>query len=194
MLRGSESREYVKIPPCLLSLILLFALSAGVPADRAPGGESSSIRPDRLHRGALASTVVTDSDLNEYVQEIGDRIVAAARIVAPNKVNDAFIARVRCEVVNCDTINAFATGGTHVYVSTCLFRQCETEEHLAAGIAHALWRHLLNLDIEATKMKSPIRRRRFPWSSGISSSIAIHAKKRTACRHPRNGNLRAGRL
>jgi predicted Zn-dependent protease len=133
----------------LMSLVLFMAVTGCQPT--APAAKFID-QADRLHRGALASTVVADSDLNEYVQEVGDRVVAAARVVAPNKVNDAFISRVRCEVVISNTINAFSTGGTHVYITTGLLRQCETEEQLTAAIAHA-YAHLLNLDLEATKMK-----------------------------------------
>jgi hypothetical protein len=67
-------------------------------------------------------------------------------------VNAAFIAQVHCHLVNSNTINAFTTGGTHVYVTTGLFQQCQSEEELTAAIAHA-YAHLIDLDLESTAMK-----------------------------------------
>ena len=42
----------------------------------------------RLHDGALASAVVPDSDLREYVQFVGQRIIDAAKAAEPGKVHD----------------------------------------------------------------------------------------------------------
>ncbi|MDB5303540.1 MAG: hypothetical protein JWM97_1089 [Phycisphaerales bacterium] len=106
----------------------------------------------RLHDGALASTVVVDTDLNDYFQEIGDRVAAAAKTAAPSKANEAFLASVRCHLVISDTTNAFTTGGTHVYIYNGLFQACQSEEELAAAVAHA-YAHLMSLDLEKTQMK-----------------------------------------
>jgi hypothetical protein len=107
---------------------------------------------DRLDAGDLASTAVVDSDLTDYVHDVGVRIAQGAKLAAPTKVNDAFIAGVRCQLVNCRVINAFATGGTHVYVTSGLLQHCQSEEELATAIAHA-YAHLINRDLETTKMK-----------------------------------------
>jgi Zn-dependent protease with chaperone function len=131
---------------CLALVILLTGCQAAPPAAKFIE------QADRLDSGALASTVVVDTDLNDYVQQVANRIAQAAKTAAPSKVNDAFIARVRCQLVNCNVINAVSTGGTHVYVTSGLFRQCQTEEELAAAIAHA-YAHLIDRDLETTKMK-----------------------------------------
>jgi Zn-dependent protease with chaperone function len=120
---------------------------------QAPSPAMKFIRQaDQLHGEALSSTLIIDTDLNEYLQMVGDRIAAAAKTALPGKVDAAFIARVRCQLVNSDTINAFSTGGTHIYVTNGLFQKCESEDDLASAVAHA-YAHLINLDIEATKMK-----------------------------------------
>ena len=113
---------------------------------------SSSSRPSACTAALPASTVVVNTDLNDYVQQVADRVVQAAKLAAPGKVNPAFIDKVRCHLVSSNTINAFSTGGTHVYVTTGLFRQCQNEEELAGAIAHA-YAHLIDLDLETTQMK-----------------------------------------
>ena len=128
-------------------------LLVGMSGCQAPTPAASFVQQaDRLHEGALASTVVSDTDLNDYLQEIVSRIARATEAAAPGKVNETFISHVRCHLVDCDTINAFSTGGSHIYVTHALFQQCQTEDELAAAIAHA-YAHLVNLDIEATAMR-----------------------------------------
>ncbi|MDB5292801.1 MAG: peptidase [Phycisphaerales bacterium] len=106
----------------------------------------------RLHDGALASTVAVDTDLNDYFQEIGGRVAKAAIEAAPSKANEAFLNSVRCHLVISDTTNAFTTGGAHVYIYNGLFQACQSEEELAAAIAHA-YAHLMSLDLEKSQMK-----------------------------------------
>ncbi|HET6249696.1 MAG TPA: M48 family metallopeptidase [Tepidisphaeraceae bacterium] len=127
--------------------LLLLLVGCQAPAPAAKFIEQA----DRMHSGALASTVVVNTDLDDYVQQVADRVVAAAKLAAPGRVNVAFIDKVRCHLVSSNTINAFSTGGTHVYVTTGLFQQCQNEEELAGAIAHA-YAHLIDLDLEATKM------------------------------------------
>jgi predicted Zn-dependent protease len=42
----------------------------------------------------------------------------------------------RFHFVNSKTLNAFTTGGEHMYIYTALFQQCKTEDELAAVMAH----------------------------------------------------------
>jgi len=134
----------------LSGVILLLGLGCQTPAPPPPAVFLA--QAERLHDGALMTTVVLDADLTDYLQLVGDRVAEAAHQVAPDKINDAFARSIRCQLVNCDVINAFSAGGMHVYVTTGLFRECQSEEQLAAAIAHA-YAHLVNLDLEATKMK-----------------------------------------
>ena len=106
---------------------------------------------DRFHDGALSQAVTHDEEINAYLQDIGDRLARAAHDLHPERVNESFIGGVRCHLVDCDTINAFSAGGSHVYVTTALFQQCQSENEVAAAMAHA-YAHLVNLDLESTKM------------------------------------------
>ncbi|HZL37817.1 MAG TPA: M48 family metalloprotease, partial [Tepidisphaeraceae bacterium] len=139
----------------LILALSLLALSGGCQAP-APAAKFVA-QAQALHDQSLASTVASDGDLAEYVQDIADRIAAAAKQAAPGLANADFLSRVRCHLVNCDTINVFCTGGTHIYVYAGLLRQCQSEDELAAAIAHA-YAHLIRLDLEKTRMRPDPRR------------------------------------
>ena len=139
----------IPMAPVLATALILLALT-GCQAE--PPAAKFIEQSDRLHNEAFASTVIADTDLSEYVQLVADRIAQAAAEVEPARVNADFIARVRCHLVSCDTVNVFATGGLHVYVFNGLFQQCQSEEELAAAIAHA-YAHLVHRDLEQTKMQ-----------------------------------------
>ena len=47
-----------------------------------------------------------------------------------------FSDEMRFHFVNSKTLNAFTTGGNHMYIYTALFQQCESEDELAAVVAH----------------------------------------------------------
>lgn len=94
----------------------------------------------------LEPAVIDDPQMAGYLQSMGKRIVAAgkkadARGVGPEshrKEDDAwmFSKQMQFHFVNSDTLNAFTTGGTHMYVYTELLRTCQSEDELAAVMAH----------------------------------------------------------
>lgn len=142
----------------LLTFSIAIAMTLLAGSCSAPAPAAQFVRQaQRLHDGALSATVVSDPDLSEYVQDIGERIAAAAHDAAPGKANADFLRQVKCHLVNCDTINVICTGGTHVYVYAGLMRECRSEDELAAAIAHA-YAHLIDRDLEATKMRPDPRR------------------------------------
>jgi hypothetical protein len=152
-LAGERVRRCCVIVPRPAIVFLHFALIALLTGCQAPPPAAIFVeQAQRLHQGALALTVITDSDLDEYLQDIGSRIAAVAPAVASGKANADFLKSVRCQLVNCDTINAFNTGGPYVYIYNGLFQQCQSEEELAAVVAHA-YAHLINRDLEATRMR-----------------------------------------
>jgi predicted Zn-dependent protease len=106
----------------------------------------------RLHGDALVSAVSRDPDLAEYVQLVGERLVAGAREAAPDKAKDPLFARMKFDVVNVATVNVFTTGGEHVYVYAGLIAACENEEELAAAMAHAM-AHAVNLDVQSLPIR-----------------------------------------
>lgn len=112
---------------------------------------------DRLHDGALASAVVGDRDLSEYVQLLGLRLSDAAHEAVPQRVANSFFSNIQFHLVDTGVLNVFTTGGRHVYVYRGLFQFCETEEELAAAMAHA-YAHIINRDVERLAMKPDPKR------------------------------------
>ena len=137
----------------LASVLAAAGTGGGCASGRAPSDRFVE-QAQRLHDEALAATVHPDEDLNEYVQELGERLERAAEGVAPDKVRGPFFRSMQFHLVDVPIINAFTTGGSHVYVYRGLFDYCQTEEELAAAMAHA-YAHALNLDIEGTGMNPP---------------------------------------
>ena len=134
----------------VLAVSLLLALAPG--CNRPRPAQAFVQQARRLHVDALASAVCREGDLGEYVQLVGDRLVAGAREAAPEKARDPMFARMRFHVVDVDTVNVFTTGGEHVYVYAGLVGACESEEELAAAVAHGL-AHALNLDVQALPIR-----------------------------------------
>jgi hypothetical protein len=105
----------------------------------------------RFHQ-AVAPAATRDTDLAEYVQVVGERLMEGARAAAPDKASDPLFSRIRFHLVDADLPNVFTTGGAHVYVYSGLLRPgvCDTEEELATAMAHAV-AHALNLDVQNTQ-------------------------------------------
>lgn len=129
-----------------LLMLSAVALTAGAGCARAPAAQFVA-QADRLHTNAMASTVIPDRDLHDYIQQIGARIIAAAHVVAPDKTDSSFFDDVEFDLVDCPIPNCFATGGKHVYVYAGLFKFCQSEEELATAMCVA-YAHLVNLDVE----------------------------------------------
>ena len=151
-----DSRGALKIVAVLLVLPLLAAGCRGPRPARAFVEQAR-----RLHADALVSAVSRQPDLAEYVQLIGDRLVAGAREAAPDKARDAMFARMKFHVVDVATVNVFTTGGEHVYVYAGLVAACDNEEELAAAVAHSV-AHAVNLDVQNLGIRPDPRGRAAP--------------------------------
>jgi beta-barrel assembly-enhancing protease len=81
--------------------------------------------------------VVTDGTLNRYVSDVGQRLAGSSNRKIPY----------RFHVVEDKSINAFATMGGYVYVTTGLMRAADNEAQLASVMGHEVGhiekRHLL---------------------------------------------------
>src|SRR5437763_15586079 len=121
--------------PRLLPLLLAALLSFVGCTAPAPSAQFVA-QADRLHDGAIASALTSNTDLHDYLQLIGDRIADGARKAAPNRANEQLLTQRRCQLVNCRLINAFYTGGNHVYIYSGLVGVCDNEDELAAAVAH----------------------------------------------------------
>src|SRR5437016_2828602 len=69
-----------------------------------------------LHQQALRTTVVSDPELNEYVNELGRRVIAGATAADAGNTRDPTLANMSFHVVGSPMINAFTTGGGHIYL------------------------------------------------------------------------------
>ena len=106
----------------------------------------------RLHDEALASAASANSDLRDYVQLVGKRIIDAAAAVDPSRTHDPLFAGMQFHLGACGVPNVFTTGGSHIYVYSALLPLCRSEDELAAAMAHA-YAHAMNLDVEHVGMR-----------------------------------------
>jgi len=120
-------------------LVLLPLLSVGCATDKAVIGQAN-----QFHQG-LAPAVMNDQQLSSYIQSVGDRIIKAAQELdhegynpGGHKKEDSkwMFTGMQFHFVNSQTLNAFTTGGNHMYIYTGLFLNCDTEDELAAVMAH----------------------------------------------------------
>ena len=98
--------------------------------------------------GSLEPAIIRDSQLANYLQSVGERIVAAGREADEQRKgpkqhfdksqNDQWMYsnQMQFHLVNSKTLNAFTTGGEHMYIYNQLFQECKTEDELAAVMAH----------------------------------------------------------
>lgn len=139
-----------------LSITLLLVLtSVGCNTGPRPAAEFVQ-QAETLHQSALQPAVVRDRDLSEYFAEIGKRIVAGATAANANNTRDPTFANMKFHLVDSDVVNAFSTGGGHIYIYNGLVQACQSEEELAALMA-VQYAHALDLDIQRTGMKPDLR-------------------------------------
>ncbi|HUR29672.1 MAG TPA: M48 family metalloprotease, partial [Planctomycetota bacterium] len=125
------------------SLLAVFALaisSVACATDRQVIAQASNMHQE------LEPAVIEEPQLANYLQTMGRRVVAAARELdsqgfgpkSHKKEDDAwmFSDQMSFHFVNSDTMNAFTTGGTHMYIYTKLLSTCTSEDELAAVVAH----------------------------------------------------------
>ena len=97
--------------------------------------------------GELAPAVIEDPQLKGYLQSMGDRIVEAAKEAdrehrgpkehfEKNEENAWMFQQGEFHLVNSKTLNAFTTGGNHLYIYSELMLQCKSEDELAAVMSH----------------------------------------------------------
>ncbi|HYO09188.1 MAG TPA: M48 family metalloprotease [Tepidisphaeraceae bacterium] len=127
----------------LLPLILTFTLvgaGAGCATDAAVISQAANMNTQ------LEPAIVEDPELASYLQQVGSRIIDVAEDLSAqgygpssHKGSDnkwMFGNNMKFHFVNSKTVNAFTTGGEHMYVYNALFQMCKNEEELAAVMAH----------------------------------------------------------
>jgi predicted Zn-dependent protease len=122
-----------------LAIVTLLLGVVGCATDKAVQEQA-----EQMH-GDLQPAIVTDADLANYVQAVGDRVVQSAYEEYQSGLLRKRISKedptwmfndVQFHLVNSDTLNAFTTGGKHVYLYSELFTTAQTEDEFAAVVAH----------------------------------------------------------
>ena len=150
----TRSASRARVPagvPALLALAVVLC-AAGCQSGPVPAQEFV-VQADQIHEASLAQTVSRDSELNKYFDAVGRRIIGGATAANPNNTKDPTLAKMKFHLVSSpQVVNAFGTGGRHIYVYSGLLDKCETEDELAALMAHA-YAHALDLDLQQTRMR-----------------------------------------
>src|SRR4051812_27092947 len=121
-------------------LLCLAALTTGCATDQAVISQATQMNTQ------LQPAVIQDPELSNYLQQVGNRIIAAAKELdrqgyGPKSHKSAnndwmFGQDMKFYFVNSKTVNAFTTGGNYMYVYNALFQMCKSEDELAAVMSH----------------------------------------------------------
>lgn len=97
---------------------------------------------------SLEPAIIRDPTLANYLQSVGERIVAEGREADQQKNGPKqhfdkgqddqwmYSNKMQFHLVNSKTLNAFTTGGEHMYIYNQLFQEARSEDELAAVMAH----------------------------------------------------------
>src|SRR5687767_7244315 len=125
---------------CLVTLLFSGLFAGGCASDaqvmQAASGMHNQLEP----------AVIEDPELAGYLQQVGERIISSAKEMSQQgygpkshksaEANWMFGDKMKFHFVNSNTMNAFTTGGEHMYIYTELFETARTEDELAAVMAH----------------------------------------------------------
>src|SRR5689334_22118438 len=122
-----------------LFAVLLPFLASGCASD-------SQVRSQAEETHAqLEPAVMKDAELAGYLQQLGARVAAAAQELDKAHVgpkehfkedNSWMFSTDEFHLVNSEQLNAFTTGGSHLYVYAQLMETCRSEDELAAVMSH----------------------------------------------------------
>jgi predicted Zn-dependent protease len=127
--------------------LLLLPLLAVAGVGCAPATDKAVRLQADQFQTSLSPAEVSDPVVNDYFQRIGQRIVAAGQEldkegVGPKSHFDKkesenwMFQNIQFHLVNSKTLNAFTTGGNHVYIYNELLQLCDNEDELAAVMSH----------------------------------------------------------
>jgi len=124
----------------VLAALCVLSLALGCASDKKVIAQA-----DQVH-GSIKPAVVHDPEIAGYLQEVGNRIIVVAKELDAQhygpkehfseKDEWMFSDQMKFHMVNSKTLNAFTTGGEHMYIYSELFLQCKSEDELAAVMAH----------------------------------------------------------
>ena len=140
-MRVSNNRHAHILMAWLMAVVIfmmpLTALAQGTPV-KAPGN-SYSVRDDvQLGRQAVAEAeqqlpILRDSEVQNYVSRVGERLVAAIPPQFQHREFDYFF-----KVVDARDINAFALPGGPMYVNRGMIEAARSEGEMAGVMAHEI--------------------------------------------------------
>ncbi|HXE55493.1 MAG TPA: M48 family metallopeptidase [Tepidisphaeraceae bacterium] len=126
--------------PLVLSIASICLLTGCMASDK------SVIQQASAFNSGIAPAEIRHPQNNAYLQQIGDRIIAAAKQLDAEHVGPKshfakgdrswMFQDIHWELVNSKTVNAFTTGGHYVYIYDALYQMCKNEDELAAVMAH----------------------------------------------------------
>jgi predicted Zn-dependent protease len=124
----------------VLLIVVGLGFASGCATDRQVISQAASV-----HQG-LEPAVMNDPQLAAYLEKVGQRIVDVADELdkqgygpsSHKKGEDTswMFKDMRFHFVNSKTLNAFTTGGKHMYIYNELFQTVKNEDELAAVMAH----------------------------------------------------------
>ena len=119
----------MRIPNIVIvsSLVLLGLLAGGCATDQSVISNANQMNTQ------LKPAIIEDPELAGYLQKVGDRIIGSARDLDKQGFGPASHKKesatwmfdkggMQFHFVNSQTINAFTTGGNHMYIYTALFQ------------------------------------------------------------------------
>jgi predicted Zn-dependent protease len=137
---GCRVRAIVAV---LLPVLVAFSSGCSIfrPSDQAVIGQANQVH------GQLDAAIIRDPTVERYMDAIGERIIKAAvqydqeegKASDEHKAQDnswLYGGEIRFHLVNSKTLNAFTTGGQHIYIYNQLFQDAQSEDELAAVMAH----------------------------------------------------------
>lgn len=116
-----------------------------------------------------------NAQVTRYVDEIGQRLAAAS-----DRPNIPYTF----QVVQDDNVNAFATMGGFVYITTGLLKTADNEAQLASVVAHEIG-HITSRHL-AQQMRQAAISRGIVTAAGLDSSTAVNLGLELAISRPRS--------
>ena len=124
----------------LVPLLAAASLAGGCASDKSVISKANSANDQ------LEPTIIDDPQIEAYMAKLGKRIVTVAASLSEEgfgpkshtkgEDNEWMFKDVQWHMVGSPTLNAFTTGGHHVYIYSELFKTAKTEDEFAAVCSH----------------------------------------------------------
>lgn len=142
-------------------------------SDRQEMSLGAQINDELIGSGEGQFRLYTDNDIVDYVEDIGNALVPLSQ--RPN-LDYVF------QVVQDDAVNAFATMGGYVYVTTGLMRAADNEAQLASVIGHEIG-HIVGRHSVQQLRKAAIAQGLMS-AAGVEDSVLVNLAVELGVRRP----------